>query len=197
MRMSSYDKPGSLDGAIDAAVREMMQLDPRPGLRQRVTRSVRTRPERSRGVRFAVAWAAAAAVVVIASALLLRSPEPVQSVDTARVAVATPAAPVAPPAGPQASEVAKGAEPKRARVRRAPTATASPESIFGSRTSRVSAASLRVSPEPELSVGPPEILLELPPTAGRTQISPIVMEPIRVAPLIVPPLSLGAFPPRK
>ena len=73
--MSSYDKPGSLDGIIDEAVREMMQVDPRPGLRHRVARSISARPQRTHGFRIGLATLAVA-MVILAAMLVWRTSPP-------------------------------------------------------------------------------------------------------------------------
>ena len=57
-----------LDRAIDHAVREMMQLDPPPGLRRRVLSRLNQSGERRRHLLPRFAFAAAAAVVVLLSA---------------------------------------------------------------------------------------------------------------------------------
>ncbi len=74
--MSNYDKPGSLDGAIDEAVRVMMQVDPRPGLRNRVVRSIGAPPPRRRALQFGFAALAVAMVVLASDADLRRSDPP-------------------------------------------------------------------------------------------------------------------------
>ena len=57
-----------LDRAIDRAVRDMMQLDPPPGLRRRVLSRLNQSGERRRHWLPRFAFAAAAAVVVLLSA---------------------------------------------------------------------------------------------------------------------------------
>lgn len=190
--MSSYDKPGSLDGAIDEAVREMMQADPRPGLRHRVTASIGARPHRTYGFRLGVA-AVALAMMLLASVLVLRSPDPPKPVQAPQVAEA-PAARAIPPAGPQAAEAAPlMAMPPPSQSRRRPSPT--PESIFGARTDRIVAASVPMTPVEASAAGIPVDSPLMP--EGRSAIMPITLAPIHIAPLAIQPLSVSALPIRK
>jgi hypothetical protein len=191
--MSNYDKPGSLDGAIDDAVREMMQLDPRPGLRQRVAGSIGSRPRQRTGLRLGFALAASFAVVAIVSGLLFRSPEPSQPAQPPQVTVAPPAVPASPQVGPQAVDVRRTAPPRVTR-RRDPA----PESIFGPRANRVAAASVppsaAITPNPadaDVIVDPPSVPGTLP------RITPIGVAPIRVTPISITPLSVSALSHRR
>ena len=188
--MSNYNKPGSLDGAIDEAVREIMQVDPRPGLRTRVARSINAPRQRGRGFRFGFA-AVAVAMVVLASILILRRPDSAAPVPAPQVAETTPAAPVAPITGPQAVEKAvtastppPAATPPRRRT--APT----PESIFGPRRDRVAATSVPTLPATSRFADP---WLEF--TAGaaaRVALTPITLVPIQIVPFAIQPVLAGA-----
>jgi hypothetical protein len=191
--MSNFDRPGSLDGAIDDAVREMMQVDPRPGLRQRVAGSIGARPQHRASFRHGFAWAASFAVVAIVSALLFRSPEPSQPVHPPQVAVAPPAVPASPQAGPQAVE-ARPTAPPRVPPRRDPA----PESIFGPRANRVAAAS--VAPSVPVTPAPAgaDAIVDLPPIPGALPpITPIGVAPIHVTPIAITPLSVSALSHRR
>lgn len=200
--MNSHDRPGVLDEAIDAAVRGMMQVDPRPGLRHRVTRSIGARPSRFFGFRLGLA-AAAMAVMILAAVLVVvqRSPGFVPPAAGPQVAKAPPAARAVPPAGPRAREAAAesaaltlpGPLPVATRARRRTVAT--PESIFGPRSSRVAAASVPgLADEPADAGLAVDVVL---PLAGRTAISPIIVAPIGVTPLAIEPLSVSALPTRR
>lgn len=191
--MSNYDTPGSLDGAIDDAVREMMQVDPRPGLRQRVAGSIGARPQQRAGLRLGFAWAASLAVVAIVSVLLFRSPEPSQPVHPPQVAVAPPAVPASPQAGPQAVEALRTAPP-RVTQRRDPA----PESIFGPRANRVAAASVAPSVPATPAPADADALVDLPPLPwALPRITPIGVAPIHVTPIAITPLSVSALSHRR
>jgi hypothetical protein len=191
--MSNYDTPGSLDGAIDDVVREMMQVDPRPGLRQRVAGSIGARRQRTDGFRLGLAWAASLAVVAIVSVLLFRSPEPSQPVHPPQVAVAPPAVPASPQAGPQAVEARRTA-PARVTQRRDPA----PESIFGPRADRVAAASVAPSVTATTAPADADAIVDLPSFPGALpRITPIGVAPIHVTPLAITPLSVSALSHRR
>lgn len=192
--MSSYDKPGSLDGAIDEAVREMMQVDPRPGLRHRVARSISAPPQRRRGFRMGFA-ALAVAMVVLASMVVWRSSRPETPVHAPQVAETTPAVPASPLAGPQAVAAPMPTPvPVPAPTRRGRRSEPSPEAIFGPRSGRVAAASIPPAP---IESPAAETWIELPSISGDpAAIAPIRIEPIRVTPLTIQPLVVGALPRR-
>lgn len=191
--MSDYDRSGPLDSAIDEAVRDMMLVDPRPGLRQRVTRSIDSQSRRPRRISVRFASAAALAVVALASlaALVwLRVPQ-ADLPPAAPQMVATPsAAPRIPPPEPAATEPVRPAQPRTAR-RRAPA----PEAIFGPQNARVTAASVPAADRPVADAAAPEVE---PPLAGlRPQIPPITVTPLRIAPLTIAPLQLDPLPVRR
>lgn len=187
--MNHYDKAGALDGAIDAAVREMMRVDPRPGLRQRVTRAIGPRRQPVGGFRAGLAWAAALTIVAAGSVLVLRSPEPAQPPAISRGVTAPPAAPAVPSTVPHAAAVVPPPGTPRAP---APRREPAPESIFGPRADRVAAASL---PSPGASGGAPPVAESVVPATetpgGVPAIAPIVLTPIQVAPIAVEPLSVS------
>jgi hypothetical protein len=140
MPMSNDNGPGStLDGAIDHAVREMMQVDPRPGLRQRVLNRLNepARPGRWIGVG---ALAAAATLLLTFVTTMDRSPE-VQPVPPGQVAVQPSAEPGALPPGPQAADDGRDKTPAPV-VETARGAEPAPESIFGPRSNQVRGASV-------------------------------------------------------
>ena len=190
--MSNYDKSGPLDSAIDEAVRELMQIDPRPGLRHRVGASIRSQSEQERrrfGAGFA--WAAAVAVVVLATVFLLRSPEPSRPEVAPQVVAGPPVAPAVAPPAPASAESPIQTPPTKAR-RSAP----SPESIFGPRTTRVAATSVPLVDLPPRGTGDPLDEPFLVPGAVPA-IAPISIAPLWIAPLTIDPLTLGSLPVRR
>lgn len=198
--MSNHDTPGRLDGAIDDAVREMMALDPKPGLRHRVVGAIQSRHAshgsvgRAGGFRIGLGVAAALAVVVLGSLVLLRSPEPARSASVTQTVAVAAAPPVPPPAGAQPAE-----PPPAAPVRTTRRPDPAPESIFGPRAARVTATSLPLTvalpavtgTELEGALAP-----QLSPGALAV-IAPIALAPIRVAPLVIEPLTVNALPNRR
>lgn len=190
--MSNYDPPSGLDAAIDETVRDMVQRDPRPGLRRRVTGEIGARTTGAVR-RFGFGWVAALAMLVLATTLfMLRSPQPSQPVAAPQVAVAPPAAPVSPPAVPQAADPRPVARPPAAAKAR----EASPEEIFGPRSPRVGAASVPVARRPSGSPADPvrhQVLV----VQAMAAVLPITVAPIHVAPILVEPLVMGVLQKRK
>lgn len=153
------EERGRLDHAIDRAVRGLMQVDPAPGLRQRVAGRIEAGVRRSWTV---PAFAAAAVAVLIVAVVLLQSPE-VVPVPEPKVASALPGTPVeAPPAPQKPAEIPQPAPPPASapetRASQARTAKPSAESIFGERTGRVTAANVaqadQAQPKPGESAAP-------------------------------------------
>lgn len=144
--MSNDDRGEStLDRAIDHAVREMMHVDPRPGLRQRVLHRLNDRPQRGTWLRVgALATAATLAVVLFATTIERRSE--LQPASPGQVAVQSSAPGALPPEPPTADEKPETASPPP--VETATRAEPKPESIFGPRTDRVRGAS---TPNPEVT----------------------------------------------
>ena len=194
--MSSYDKPGPLDGAIDQAVREMMTIDPRPGLRRRVTNSIKIPSHRAPGLRFGLA-ALGVVMAALLSIVVGRQSDPARPVHAPQVAVTAPAAPATPLAGPQAIEPLPPAvsAPELARPRaKATTPAPTPESIFGPRQGRVAAAS--VSSRSAAAVA--AVWVAIPADAARwSAMTPITFQPMMVVPLAIQPLFTGPRSPRK
>lgn len=192
--MSNYDQPSGLDAAIDETVREMVQRDPRPGLRRRVTGEIRPRGARYAALRFGFGWAAAVAMLLVAAAVfILKTPQPSQPVDAPQVAVAPPAVPVSPPAGPQADVTPSPAPPAVSAKPR----EASPEEIFGPRSQRVGAASLP-SPAVTARETPADpVRRQVPVLFSMAAILPITVAPIHVAPIVIEPLVIRALETRK
>src|SRR5688572_14194299 len=149
----------NIDDAIDRAVRELVQLDPLPGLRFRVLARLE-RPRRGggsgwlRSLAFARAsWEPLAPVAIIAIALTILVPrffrdrpaEPaVQNKGGRSIGrVTSQATPAAGAALPAPTPAIATAAPPPASSKRAPERT--PESIFGRRTDRVGAASVNTA----------------------------------------------------
>jgi hypothetical protein len=168
-----------LDRAIDRAVREMMQVDPAPGLRRRVLLRINA-PVEHRAVpllRYGFA-AAVLAIVVFSITLLPGQVEP-------------PAPPEAPP-----PLVAGGISPVVLELRMPGTADSPPASpqitnepilmprvtnVFGDRRSDVSAASVR---EPDVAA----------PRVTPDRLTPLTIVPLSARPLVIEPLILPARP---
>jgi hypothetical protein len=199
------ERRGRLDHAIDRAVRDMVQVDPPPGLRQRVAH--RLADADAPGVwpaalgfgrRSAILATAAAVVFVFAAFVWLREPTPRPE---GGIVQSTPAASpdAAPPSAPPMSGSAPVAEPlpaaPAARVA-GPTAPRIPparDGIFGERNGRVRAANLAAD-RGDLLVDA-DLLIEpaLPLVDGGIQpLEPITIEPIRLAPLAIRPVTLNA-----
>ena len=193
--MSSYDKPGPLDGAIDQAVREIMTIDPRPGLRRRVTNTIKIPSRRAPGLRFGLA-ALGVVMVALLSIVVWRQSEPARPVHAPQVAATAPAAPATPLAGPQAVETPPGAS-AAAPVRPRPKATTpapTPESIFGPRQGRVAATSL----PSRNAASAAAFWAEIPADAARwSAMTPITFQPMMVMPLAIQPLFTEVRSPRK
>lgn len=190
--MSNYDTPGPLDGAIDETVRDMMHLDPRPGLRHRVAGSIGSRPQPAARFRAGFAWAAGAAAVVI-GLLVFQSPEPVQPVATPQIATTSPAVSAPAPAPPLVEITPPVAAPVPApavRPRREP----SPASIFGAPTGQVAAASLAAGVAEPFTGTPPAPGEQDPLPGALAGAAPITVVPIQVERITIVPLSVSALP---
>jgi hypothetical protein len=191
--MSDYEKTGPLDAAIDDAVREMMQVDPRPGLRYRVAGSISSRSARTGGSGARLAWSGALAGILLASLVLLRPQAPPPPSESLRVVVPPAAAPAFPPAGRQVSESSRPM-PAGSSRRREPA----PESIFGPRTTRVAAANVPTADVAASSgSGVDAPVAPLPVPRGLSLIAPLALAPIHVAPLAIQPLTMSALPIRR
>lgn len=170
-----------LDDAIDRAVRDIMSLDPRPGLRGRVL----SRLERAERPWFAFPQLAAAAalILIIVAAVLLRS-------------VGTPEPPVSPmvatrePASIHLPAPAERTIPDTVRKPAAGATAASRTgvpSVFPPRN-RVAAASVPVDTTSPETVAPAAAAppAELP--SSELAPKPIVIEPLKVEPIVIPPI---------
>jgi hypothetical protein len=199
------ERRGRLDHAIDRAVRDMVQVDPPPGLRQRVAHRLAESDASGSwpsslvfGRRSAILATAAAVVLVFTAFVWLREPTPRPE---AGVVQSTPAASpgAAPASAAPMSGSAAAAEPvpapPAARVA-GPTAPRIPparDGIFGEPTGRIRAANVPagrgdVVVDADLLIEPALPLVD----GGIQPLEPITIEPIRLAPLAIRPVTLSA-----
>jgi hypothetical protein len=142
----------TLDRAIDHVVHQMMQVDPRPDLRQRVLGRLNDPPRGNQWIGFGVLATAAALVLVFAT--MIDPSSETQPASPGPVAVQSSATPGVPPQGPQT------ADDKPATLASPPIETArrpepSPESIFGPRTDRVRGATVTAPLQGQGATGKP------------------------------------------
>ena len=187
--MTNHDfRESSVDDAIDSAVREIMQLDPRPGLRRRVLSQLDA-PAASRSwLPRLVLPIGALACIALTMLVLNRGVQPtpptpsVSAPATSRIPPSVPPAPAPSVTASAPSPVAEAAPAKvGAKPRRAST-PAPGESIFGPR-GRVSAASVK----PANGSGAAPVLPEF---AG-------TLPALVLPPLVIQPLNLDALPGRR
>ncbi len=175
--MSNHNYPRRLlDDAIDRAVNEMMQGEPRPGFRRRVLGKLKE-PETRRSWIPTLLVPAAALVAVLMIAIWLR-PAPTSPGATAADAVAQQvpqAAPTAAPETPAAESPIPSVAPREAR-RRPPARRESVPFTFGRPTGRAAATSV---------ANPAGATVDVP----EPQASPATVDPAlrQIAPLIQPP----------
>jgi hypothetical protein len=185
--MHSDEEHGRLDGAIDRAVRGMMQIDPRPGLRHRVEGRLAARPGRAFWIRSATAAAALFAVVLV-SWTLLRTPAPPPVPQSRNVVSPAPAPDVRP--GPPEPAAPQARTPRPTALHPQPAA----EAVFGPRRDRVSAANVGHHAEVAPAAAP-EAPYEQPSFAGTiAPIAPILIAPIEIAPITIAPLTVTTIP---
>jgi hypothetical protein len=195
MRMSDVPRrlasDSRIDRAIDRAVRDMMQVDPRPGFRRRVLERLDPEPVRS-SMFFRIALVTGAAALLILAVMVVvpnRSPLPAEISSAAIPQVQTGQYTAAPAREPTIETVS--ALPKRpGPLERRPTPrsgrpAAMPRvtNVFGGRNSAVAAASVAadtVWPAP----GP-----ETPGTQNEG-LSPLVIPSVQPpAPIVIPPIN--------
>jgi hypothetical protein len=199
------ERRGRLDQAIDRAVREMVQLDPAPGLRQRVAHRLANSEGAGAwpaafafGRRSAILGTAAAVVLVFAALVWLGKPTPRPEVDVVQATPATsPTA--AQPAAPPVSDSSPAAQPiptapaVRAAVPTVPRIPPARDGIFGDRNGRVRAANVPADRGEDVVDADLLIVPALPLVDGGIQpLEPITIEPIRLAPLTIRPVTLNA-----
>jgi hypothetical protein len=171
-----------LDRAIDRAVREMMQLDPPPGLRRRVLSRLNAPSERQAlpFMRYALAAAAVVAgVLVVPVTRLLEHVEPptpprppaIVVTGAPRVTADLRVAPIgeAPPSAAQGTQITRERIPM-------PRVT----NVFGTRSGEASAATVR-SNEPARRTRPQSL-------------APLTIVPLSARPIVIEPLVIPAPP---
>jgi len=192
-------QPERLDHAIDRAVRGMMEIDPPPGLRHRV--SYRLNRERARPLLVAAFAAVALMVVFVASWMALRESGPGRPAEPS-IALATHSQPATSqsqpatstaPATTSAPTPSTLAAPGERIVVTRPRGIPRPSAIFTGARDRVTAASVTPPPvEPAndaADVATPEVV--------SPAVSPIRIAPIRIAPIVITPLRITPITDRK
>ena len=188
---------GRLDRAIDRAVRDMVQVEPRPGLSRRVADRLERPVAGSFG--WLPAVTTAATLVVLLTAFALYEPPVEDQAPATRITSATPSPAMLPrpeptpesttvPAAPVPSPAARAAAPRQ---RVAPRRTSA--SIFGEPTGRVSAADIGSAPDAAPLDSGTDIELAAVPSA-LVPMAPIMIAPIRLAPITLSPLTVNARP---
>ena len=177
-----------LDDAIDRAVHELVQAEPRPGLRRRVIAKVNAPAKQSSwAVRFLLPAATMAAIVLLA--VWLRPVAPPAQAPAPQVVQQQPTVP--PPQVQPRAPIAGAPAPAPVLVRRSSPRPQPPvQFTFGAPTDRVSATSVTEPTDrstiPVESVGAPAIdsLMALPPIhIAPIEVKPIVIKPIEVKPI--------------
>ena len=184
-----------LDDAIDRAVHDMVQADPRPGFRRRVIGKLNAPPPRRSWIPNLLVPAGALATVAFA-VMLTRTPSlpPEPSVATTPPRNAAPAGAVAtapstpaPPA-PQAAAVAGPRRPARRSVEPV-------QFTFGPPTDRVAASSVAPAPAESAVVESPSLadsapVLPLLQVAPLRSLAPVTVKPIEITRIeLAPPSS--------
>ncbi|MEO8078547.1 MAG: hypothetical protein ABI818_19635 [Acidobacteriota bacterium] len=176
-----------LDRAIDRAVRKMMHVDPRAGLRHRVLARLETAPPRYAAFFPHFALAAGVIAMLLLVVFLVRrdggGPAPSSASSTARVGVQATASPAAPPpeasstasanATPQPPSPPRGAPRAATRARSEIIRMPQVANVFGSRGTGVTAA--------DASRTAPDTVFTSPAAAG---------EAIRIDPLPASPSTI-------
>jgi hypothetical protein len=171
-----------LDRAIDRAVREIMQIDPPPGLRRRVLSRLNA-PTETRAfpyIRYALALGSVAALVLVVLATQLFEhvgpPAPPKAPTMATMAAARPI---------DASTIrieGDGRPRAGGQITKEPIRMPHVTNVFGARSGEASAATVRTS-EPAR----PRMLERLTPLT----IVPLSSRPIVIEPLVLPALPKG------
>jgi hypothetical protein len=187
---------GKLDVAIDRAVRQMMAVDPPPGLRHRVI--ARLKHQEAPAWRFLprFAMAGGALAVIVLAVVMMRPGASVAPPQESVVATTAPQPQPAPPTVAEAPPRIVTPPPTVAGPRREPL-PAPPQmaEVFGTRDARVAAATVADVPMDDPFTPETE-----PGTTFRSPIAglpPLRIEDLQVLPLQVPPLRINPlFEPR-
>ena len=170
----SAAREARIDRAIDRAVREMMQLDPPPGLRRRVLARLNESGEGRRRLLPEFTFATAVFVVVFLSATQLwyrsEAPTPPAPPKAAKmIELTTPPPPVTIESG--------GREASAGRITKEPIRMPRVTNVFGTRSDEVSATMI--------NSGKREVF------APPLKIVPLSARPIVIAPLVIAPAVKG------
>ena len=165
-----------LDAAIDQAVRRMMAVEPRPGMRGRVLARI-GEPQPWAFPRFA--YAAAAAAIIILAVVMWKPAPSVESPETPLVVASNPPSQpaTAPSPAPATEPVPERAAPaagptERPRRERLPDPPSMAQ-VFGPARDRVAASSVETATTPAAIVAAPLQRIEM-------RISPLLFQPVRV-----------------
>jgi hypothetical protein len=180
-----------LDRAIDRAVREMMHVDPPPGLRRRVLSRLRTQGAERRLFVPRYAWGAAALVILVVGIMFTRDVRREPAAVIAQPSVA------ARESTPRESSAAQSQAPVPAERTKAspvspPRITSDPipmphiENVFGTRTADVSAAAESGVEAVWPSVDNPSNAV------APLVITPLTPTPIDMPEIVIPPLVIAA-----
>jgi hypothetical protein len=174
-----------LDDAIDRAVQDLVQADPRPGLRRRVLAQLEAPPKR---VWWAPRLLVPAGAIAVLAVWFMPASEPVAPPPqvVAQRPVPSPPGPAAqPPAIEQAPPSVAAPRPS---ARRAPEPSVA--FSFGPPTDRVAATSVADSLGPGGAPAPgvDQRSHDVPPGLPPLEIEPIEIAPIELQPIVVKPI---------
>jgi hypothetical protein len=171
-----------LDRAIDRAVREMMQLDPPPGLRRRVLSRLNGPVERRAYPYLWYGLATAALSVFVVVSLIPGPVEPPSPPKAPSLTFATDLLPVTP--GPETIVVPEvnspGGRAPAAGITKEPIRMPLVTNVFGTRSGEASAATVP-SNEPARPTRPQDL-------------APLTIVPLSARPIVVEPLVIPAPP---
>ena len=181
-----------LDDAIDRAVHELVQADPRPGLRRRVIAKVNAPARRSSWViRLLLPAGAMAAIVLLALWLRPVTPPPAER-PAPQVVQQQPAAPVPQVQAPAPIVSAPAAPPVVAR-RGSPRRQPPVQFSFGAPNDRVSATSVTEPVDrPAIPADSPTPAVDLPMALPPLYVAPIEVKPIVIKPIEIKPIGSGS-----
>jgi hypothetical protein len=177
MNSDSSLNDARLDRAIDRAVREMMHVDPAPGLRRRVLSRLHAPIEHRPHPLMRYAFAAVALAVFVLSVTLMRDHVEPPTPPKAPPMVATGAPPVGLPMIPAIGEHPRPAATTPAPITRERVPMPRVTNVFGNRRSGVSAATDRGTD----SVGRAS-------SGARRSIAPETLAPLAIVPLSARPI---------
>jgi hypothetical protein len=185
-----HDSP--LDRAIDRAVREMVQVDPPPGLRRRVLSRLDAAKRPSARITVRYAWAAAAFVIMIAAVMFTRE-RPDAPVTTVPVASQTAVVPAPTPETRRPIVVPPPPTTPRAtasRITREAIPMPRVTNVFGAPSRGVVAAS--DSGVEAIVTSPAASTPEPPGAVPALVIPPLTAAPIETPAIVIPPLTSAA-----